>query len=221
MKTKLVIGMALICSFQIAFAAATARPEVVRKAIETEVARAKAAGEIKASDATHDAKLGSTLARIAGTSEGELRSALSRTIQVQETNGSKNVSLREIGSLLVKADEVSRTQGSPPAMERAIKISSAFLSLANRDPRNSGVVMTEQQKLELAAFNKQLSLIPEILTKMDAADMDAHIKVMEKAVEKRATPTMNGEQAFAVALKEGRSQEDYLQKLNELTGCVR
>lgn len=221
MKKKLVLGMVLMCGFQMAYAAPTARPEAVRKAIETEVARAKAAGEIRATDASHDARLGNTLARISGSAEGELRAALSRTIEVKEATGSRNVPLREIGNLLAKADEVSRAQGNPPAMERAIKVSSAFLALANRDPKNSGLVMTEQQKLELDAFNKQLSLIPEIITKMDPADMEAHIKVMEKAIEKRVTPNMNGDQAFASALKEGKTQEEYKQKLTDLTGCVR
>jgi len=230
MKKNLIMGMVVAMSFQMAFAAPARNAEAVRKAVNEEIVRGKQAVAGKAVDAAQSGKTAKELSRISGASEVELSASLRRNITVKETEGDKVVSLLEIGRSTADADTALRTKDLTgldaggkahlEVLQEAVKVSSDFLSLANIDITAAGK-LTEQQQLELAAFNKQLSLIPDMLTKMDTADVKAHITAMKKAVEKRTNPKITGDAAFAAALKEGKSNEDYLAKLNELTNCTR
>lgn len=227
----MILGMLVVCSFQMAFAATARDAMIVRDTISKELARARSSGENKVADSATLSKVSNTLSRISGSNrEVELRSALGRTIQVKEATGTRSVSLLDLANLLVSADQSLRTQNLSgldaagkahlDATQNAIKVSSEFLALANRTSETSAV-LTDVQKLEVAAFNKQISLIEEMITKMDTADLKAHTEVMKKAIAKKINPNMNGDQALAAALKEGKTQEDYIQKLNELMNCLR
>lgn len=229
MKKNLMMGMVVAMSFQMAFAAPR-NAETVRRTVIEEVKRATETTAGKAVDAASAGKTASLLSRIAGASERELQSALQRKIVVKEVEGEKTVSLLELGNKLAAADNAIRTKdlsgldaAGKAHMEttvEAIKVSSEFLSLANKTS-DMGGKLTEQQRLEVAAFNKQVSLIEDMITKMDTADLKTHIEVMKKAIAKRTNPNIAGDQAFAAAIKEGKSQEDYLTRLSELTNCAR
>jgi hypothetical protein len=228
MKKQIIVSLALICGFQMSLAAPVRNVESVRRAVVEEMARVKS--ETRVNDQMQISRSSDTLSRISGASSVELKAALARKIKIKEVDGEREVSLLEIGNLLSAADQSIRTKDLTnldaagrahlEATQEAIKVSSEFLSLANRTTEMTGV-MSDQQKLEVAAFNKQVSLIPEMITKMDTSDLKAHTDAMKKAIAKRTGPSINGDQAFALALKEGKSQEDYIQKLNELTSCIR
>lgn len=230
MNTKVILGMMVAISFQMAFAATARNVEGIRKVVREEIGRSKNGSTGNTVDAVESGKTAEYLARMSGASEVELRPALQRTITVKEVDGNKTISLNEVGTMLKVADEgfrkIDRTsldasgKAHLEILEEGLKVIPMFLSLANRTSE-MGAKLSTQQQTEVDAFFKQISLTEDMLTKMDTADAKAHIEVMKKAIAKRTSPKVAGDQAFAAALKEGKSQEDYIAKLQELLNCVR
>jgi hypothetical protein len=155
---------------------------------------------------------------------------MGRRIVVQEATGDRTVALLTLGQLLVSADQALRSENPGSlnaagkahmvATQEAIKVASEFLALAARTSDTAGI-MTTQQRSEVAAFYKELSLIEEMLFRMDTGDLRSHVEIMKQAIAQKTSEKMNGDQAFAAVLKTGRSQQEYLLKLAELTNCAR
>lgn len=112
-------------------------------------------------------------------------------------------------------------------LERAVKSATKMLAAAEKtsDMRDidSHTDLTAAQKetlkQETAAFAQEVSLISEAL-KMDTADLQTFVEVWEKVAAKRG-PGVNGDQAYAAVQKEGRTEQAYREKLEEVLGCVR
>ncbi|MEZ0390592.1 MAG: hypothetical protein ACAH59_00125, partial [Pseudobdellovibrionaceae bacterium] len=233
MKTKLILGMVLVCSFQSAFAGGKS-VEVFRKALTDEVARRNQTHAVEKKTTTDKISLtANELSKISGASQVELKAAMQKkNISFKDATGqTKEISILEIGSTISSADQVlrsiDRTTLDADGKARlkilsddggkGLQIMADFISLANKT--SDAGVATEMSKMEVAVLNQQISLIPDMLNKMDAAEMQSHLAIMDAAVKKRVRPEIPGDQALAAVLKENKTAEEYKQKLNEILNC--
>lgn len=167
------------------------------------------------------------LGRISGADSTELKSAQSHVATVKEADGTtKSYKISDLSKKIMKMDQLIREtnrndlsadgQAHLDALDKATKASAKFLSLANRTSAQRPGANADQ----VAAFDKQLSLIDN-LPSMDTADLAGHTAIMEKAYAARTSPAMDGDAAFMVALKDGKTDAQLKDKLNELLNCVR
>lgn len=238
MKKQFVMGMmlSLTLSAPMAFAAGAKGAEAIRSEISKNDKRALEKDAISAlKGLVRDAEVldrsSTILSKIAGGADStELKSSLSRKIKVATVDGEKQVAVLDVAKSIMKADQTTKeinrndltAEGKShlELVEEAVKVSSEFLTLANRTSDMSAST-NELAKQASQALNKQIALIPEMLTKMDTADLKGHVEVMKKAIQSRTSPSMNGDQAYLAALKtEGMSAEKLKEKLEEIIGCI-
>jgi hypothetical protein len=231
MKNQIILGMALALTANFAFAAGPVRSAVeVKNQMTEESKRSKDRNSIDVLRGTVDSqivfKAANEVSKIGGADQTELKIALAKSVKVQSVEGEKTLSLMDVGQKLLMAEQTMKKLNRNDltadgklhleAMENMVKASSEFLSLANK--MSDGA--TEQSKLEIAAFNKQLLIIAEQLTTMDTGDLKAHTAKMKAAVAARTSPGITGDQAFAASLKQGKTATEYAQLLKDILGCI-
>lgn len=237
MKKNMVFGMAAMmaltmASVQPVFAAAGKPVEAYRQRMErTEIGKGQIKSVNDQSAATARQSVAKALEGISkDAASNEILSAVSRTLDLgsnkfNETAGSK-VTIESVARTIAKKAEQLKeenrnnmdaaTKIQHEMTERAVKASAAFIGLAAKTSRvDSTLDAATTRRLE--AFEKQIALIPEIL-KMNAADMETHVKVMEKAIEMKISPETRGDVAFENAVKE-IYKGNAAKKLAELLGC--
>lgn len=236
MKKNMLLGMAAVMALTMASVQpvmAAGKPvEVYRERMErTEIGKGQIRMVNDQSPTTARKSLADGLEKISkDAASNELVTALGRTIDLGtntlNATASAKITLESVGRTIAKKSEqlseVNRnnldaaTKLHHETLEKAVKVSAGFLSLAAKTSRvDSKLDATTARRTE--AFEKQLALIPEIL-KMNTADMQAHIKVMEKAIEMKVSPETRGDVAYENALKELYGQ-NFAKKLAELLGC--
>ncbi|MCE3009603.1 MAG: hypothetical protein LW875_03200 [Proteobacteria bacterium] len=236
MKKQLILGMATVLaltSFEVASAAT--RAAEVRTKLEREMRDALSKGSItglnensaaKARESAADKLVG--VARIADANE--MTSALGKTIKVKEADGREvSTSVMDIARKLLRTEQalnnLNQNEMGPEArahvklVETALQLGAQMIGSLSK---TSDVVanLDAQSKLQVEAFYKQVSLLPEMVTKMDSKELKSHIEIMEATMAQKTGPNVKGDVAFAAAMraKYGAKAND---KMNELLGCAR
>lgn len=169
-----------------------------------------------------------SIARIADLNE--MTAAAGKKIKVKEADG-KEVEMNMMDimrkTLMVEQSikSINRNELDAEArahlekVEQALEVSAQFLAMANKTSDVSTNINALTQK-QVDAFNKQLSLIPELLTRMDTRELESHVEIMRAAIGERVSPNIKGDQAYANALKK-KYGEKAEAKLDEILGCAR
>lgn len=236
MKKQLILGMVAVSMVMGSFSsamAATRRVEVqdaMKKAVESGARVGGVAGVREAgvrSDTITDL---ASLLDGNNRSQAELRSALDKTIQITTPDGARTIDLLTVGKSVKAADlqiknlDRNRLDNEGKTyletLEKAVDVSAQFLALKSA---SSDIVApaarTADQQLEIDAFNRQVSLITDIVSgKMDKAEVESHISVMQAAVQAKTSPRVTGEQAFKVAM-ETKYGAKAKEKMTELKNC--
>ncbi len=230
MRKQIVLAIALVLSANFANAAAARSAVEVKSQMTEESKKAKdhnSIDSLRGSTGTQVAfKAAGEISKISGADQSELKIALSKSVKVQTAEGEKTLALLEVGQKILMAEQTLKKMNRNDlaedgklhleAMESMVKVASEFLSLANKMSEGA----TEQSKLEISAFNKQLLIISEQMTTMDTADLKAHTAKMKAAVSSRTNPSITGDQAFAASLKQGKTATEYAQILKDILGCI-
>lgn len=128
-------------------------------------------------------------------------------------------SVRKAKSVLADNNEIKRNELDANAaklvtqLDLAVEVSAKFISLTAK--------LSNTQSAQGKAFAKQLSLIPEVLSKMSAEEVATHVDIMSLTVDaiKQGKAT-TAEAAYLEAIK-ARFGSKSAQKLEEIIGCAR
>ncbi|GIL18198.1 MAG: hypothetical protein BroJett040_19490 [Oligoflexia bacterium] len=128
-------------------------------------------------------------------------------------------SVRKAKSILSDNNEIKRTDLDANAaklvtqLDLAVEITPKFMALASK--------LSNSQSNHGKAFVKQMSLVPEVLSKMSAEEVASHVEIMTMAVEavKQGKAT-TAEDAYLSAIKAKFGDKTAL-KLEEIIGCAR
>lgn len=236
MKKKFILGMVAVSMVMGSFSgamAATRRVEVqdaMKRAVEASARAGSVAGVREAgvrSDTITDL---ASLLDGNNRSQAELRTALDKVIEISTPDGARTIELLSVGKSVKAADlqikdlDRSRLDNEGKSyletLEKAVDVSAQFLALKSASSDLiAPAARTADQQLEIDAFNRQVSLITEIVGgKMDKAEMESHVAVMQAAVQAKTSPRVTGEQAFKVAM-EAKYGAKAKEKMNELKNC--
>lgn len=234
MNKVVLLGMATMVAFQMSVAnAAITRAVDVRNSVMEDSKKALEKGAINGVNETSAVAAKSSVADLLvgvarNADNKEMSDALSHKVRVSEAGQVTEISMIDIGRKVLMAkqslDKVNRNdldaqgQAHLDEMKQALEVSSQFMTLASKSSDVSGSLDAATQK-QVDAFNKQLSLIPDLL-KMDTREMKSHVDIMQAAVQAKTAPNVNGDVAYASALK-AKYGAKFQEKLDEILGCAR
>lgn len=242
MKKTLLIGVATILtltSFEAAFAAGSRN--VVTERVERE-----ANGKKKLSDLVeikgmqtkqiHEA-VASKLEALVATREGAvdrnaLADAMGRTLKVKVAGEVKDVTVLSVARTILEVEAITKAiredvnrgtaklskeaEADLALKERGLKESVRALSLLAKTSEVSTVLSAETQ-LNIRVLHKQLSLIPEVLTKMNKEEATSHIEILQLAADAKISRDTKGDDAMNVAFqkKHGKEAEARKKKVDD------
>jgi hypothetical protein len=233
MNKVLLAGVATMLAFHVSIAhAAITRAADVRRAVVEDNKKALDKGAIDGvteSDTAMKSSVANLLVGVARNADTtEMSEALSRSIKVSDAGNVKEIPLMNVGRQILMAkqslDKMNRNdldaqgQAHYDELRQALETSSQFLTLASKTADVRAVVDAQTQKQE-DAFNKQLSLIPDLLN-MDTRELKSHVDIMQAAINAKVSPDMKGAQAYYSALK-AKYGDKTNAKLDEILGCAR
>lgn len=236
MKKQLVLGMVAVSlvmgNFSTAFAA-TRRVDV-QKNLENGVKKGLEVGGIPGvREAGTRSEIIADVASLLdgnGRSQAELRQAMDRSITITTPDGPRNIDLLDVGKSIKAAEtQIKNLDRSKldkdgkdyaDTIDKAVDVSAQFLALSSASATvRDAAVRTPDQQLEIDAYNRQVSLITDLISgKMDKAEVESHLAVMEAAVQAKTSPRVTGEQAFKVAM-ETKYGAKAKEKMTELKNC--
>lgn len=157
----------------------------------------------------------------------EMGAALNKVLKLKEGEVEVEVNLLHLAQALRDAQTVTKSLNRNELdaeakklveqKDRALEIVPKFLALASNISRAD----SPAKQKEIDVFTKQISLVNEMVSKMDTAELKSHLDVMELAVENRLrNPELEGDQAYSQALK-AKFGDKYAQKVEEILGCLR
>jgi hypothetical protein len=234
MKKVLLAGMVTMVALQMSVAhAAISRAVDVRNSVVEENKKALEKGALtgvnEASATAMKSNVSDLLVGVARNADNrEMSEALSRTIRLNDAGKASDIKLLDIGRKVLMAkqslDKINRNdlddQGKAhfDQLRQALEVSSQFMTLASKSS-DIGTNLNPQTQKEVDAFNRQLSLIPDLL-KMDTRELKSHVDIMQAAVNAKTSARVTGDQAYAAALK-AKYGAKYQEKLEEILGCAR
>lgn len=233
MNKVFLIGMATVVAFQMSVAQAAGVVHVadVKSKMETDMKDANKRGAIRGLDESSAiAQLNSVAKNLKDVSKtdytSEWRLALAKRIKTSDLG---EINVMDIARKILKTrqslDEIQAAdldaagKAQYDTLKNAVDVSAQFLSLASTSS-DINLHLDAQSQKEIDAFNKQLSLIPEMLTKMDTKELQSHLDIMTSAIASRNSPEMTGDKAYAAALKT-KYGSGFDKKLEEILGCSR
>ncbi len=160
-------------------------------------------------------------------SSRDLNVALNRSFHIKDGAKFIQIEIASLGRAIQDAKKVSQEINRLELdasgikhlgqIDRAFEVMPKFLSLAASITKPKDA----RTQVEVDAFAKELSIVNEMLSTMQTADLKTHLDIMQMALDfkaKNPNLELDGNQALAGAIRE-KYQDKALAKIQELSTC--
>lgn len=234
MKKQVLLGLATVLTMStVAFAQAKPTARKVQDVIREASEKASKNSSLKGMNAEHARKareiISTEIVKLGENkvAENEIKLAMARELKITDSAGqATTVSVYEIARTIGGAkralDQINRNELPASEKERLeateefLSASAQSLSLLAKTSEGRGTLSADAQ-LNVNVLNKEISLTKETLG-MSTAEIKSRTKVLQKFVEKKSNPDMNGDVAVDLAYRDLYGVEA-AKKKKELEGC--